>query len=168
MYNHNKHSKAKTMCIFLGIYRMCISVCWCGWRKKRLFVTQWFWQNGRLLLLLDINFCLSSRHRFQEANTTLMTHDDVIQWKHFPCYWPFVRGIHRSPENSPHKGQWRRALMFSLICASVNAWVNNLEAGDLRCHRAHYDVSVMEKEAMVLGPRSQDWCLMFSTCFRFW
>ena len=44
-------------------------------------------------------------------------HDDVIKWKHFPCYWPFVRGIHRSPVNSPHKGQWRGALMFSLICA---------------------------------------------------
>ena len=24
-------------------------------------------------------------------------HDDVIEWKHFPRYWPFVRGIHRSP-----------------------------------------------------------------------
>ena len=32
-------------------------------------------------------------------------HDDVIKWKHFPRYWPFVRGIHRSPVNSPHKGQ---------------------------------------------------------------
>ena len=31
-------------------------------------------------------------------------HDDVIKWKHFPRYWPFVRRIHRSPVNSPHKG----------------------------------------------------------------
>ena len=44
-------------------------------------------------------------------------HDDVIQWKHFPRYWPFVREIHRSPVNFPHKGQWRGALMFSLIYA---------------------------------------------------
>ena len=29
--------------------------------------------------------------------------------------------IHRSPMNSPHKGQWRRALMFSLICAWINS-----------------------------------------------
>ena len=43
--------------------------------------------------------------------------DYVIKWKHYPCYWPFVRGIHRSPVNSPHKGQWHGALMFSLICA---------------------------------------------------
>ena len=39
-------------------------------------------------------------------------HYDVIKWKHFPRYWPFVRGIHRSPLNSPHKGQWRGTLMF--------------------------------------------------------
>ena len=44
-------------------------------------------------------------------------HGDVIKWKYFPRYWPFVRGIHRSPVNSPHKGQWHGALMFSLICA---------------------------------------------------
>ena len=38
----------------------------------------------------------------------------------------------------PHKGQWRGALMFSLIW--INGWVNNREAGDLR---RHYDVNVM-------------------------
>ena len=70
-------------------------------------------------------------------------HDDVIKWKHFPRYWPFVRGIHRSPVNSPHKGQWRGALMFSLICLWINGWVNNREAGDLRRYRAHSDVTVM-------------------------
>ena len=70
-------------------------------------------------------------------------HDDVIKWKHFPRYWPFVRGIHRSPVNSPHKGQGHGALMFSLICAWINDWVNNRKAGDLRRHRAHYEVTVM-------------------------
>ena len=43
----------------------------------------------------------------------------------------------------PHKGQWRGALVFSLICAWINGWVNNCEAGDLRRHRAHYDIIVM-------------------------
>ena len=71
-------------------------------------------------------------------------HDDVIKWKHFPRYWPFVRGIHRSPENSLHKGQCRGALMFSLIYAWINGSVNNREAGDLRRHRAHYEVTVMQ------------------------
>ena len=70
-------------------------------------------------------------------------YDDVIKWKRFPRYCPFVRGIHRSPVNSPHKGQWRRALMFSLICTWINGWVNNGESGDLRRHRAHHDVIVM-------------------------
>ena len=70
-------------------------------------------------------------------------HDDVSKWKHFPRYWLFGWGIHRSPVNSPHKGQWRGALMFSLICAWINAWVNNREAGDLKRHRCHYGVIVM-------------------------
>ena len=70
-------------------------------------------------------------------------HDDVIKWKHFLRYWPFVRGNHRSPVNSPHKGQWRVALMFTLICARINGWVNNRDVGDLRLYRAHYDVIVM-------------------------
>ena len=51
-------------------------------------------------------------------------HEDVIKWKHFPRYWPFLRGIHRSPVNSSHKGQWRGALMFSLIWAWKDGWVN--------------------------------------------
>ena len=70
-------------------------------------------------------------------------HDDVIKWKHFPRYWSFARGIHRLPVNSPHKGQWCGALVFSLICAWINGWVNNHEAGDLRRHRAHYDILVI-------------------------
>ena len=67
-----------------------------------------------------------------------------VWWRHqmetFPRHWPFVRGIHRSPVNSPLKGQWHGALMFSLICACINRWVNNREADDLR--RAHHDVIV--------------------------
>ena len=70
-------------------------------------------------------------------------HDDVIKWKHFPRNWPFVREIHRSPVNFPHKGQWRGALMFSLIYAWINDWANNREAGDLRRQQGHYDVIVM-------------------------
>ena len=71
-------------------------------------------------------------------------HDDVSRWEYFPCYWPFVQGIHWSPVNSPHKGQWCGALRFSLTCAWINGWINNCEAGDLRGHLlAHYDITVM-------------------------
>ena len=70
-------------------------------------------------------------------------HDGIIKWKHCPHYWPFVWGIHRSPVNSPHKGLWCGAVMFSLICAWINGRANNREAGDLRRHRTHYDVTVI-------------------------
>ena len=83
-------------------------------------------------------------------------HDDVIKWKHFPRHWPFVRGIHRSPVNSPHKGQWCGALMFSSISVWIKDWVNNREAGDLRRYVAHYDVTVMIRgwiNGLWLGPR---------------
>ena len=63
--------------------------------------------------------------------------------KTFSHYWPCVRGIHRSPVNSPHKGQWRGTLIFSLICAWTNGWVNNRDTSDLRHHRALYDVTGM-------------------------
>ena len=80
-----------------------------------------------------------------ETHKSFKNQDDAIKWKHFPRYWPFVRGIHRSPVNSPHKGQWRGALMFSLICVWINGWMNNREAGDLRRYRAHYDVIVVRQ-----------------------
>ena len=76
-----------------------------------------------------------------------------ISWWHhqmetFFALLAFCAGNHRSPVNSPLRGQWRRALMFSLICACTNSWVNNRDAGNLRRHCAHYDVIVM----MILDP----------------
>ena len=85
------------------------------------------------------------------------THDDVIKWKHFPRCWPFVRGIHPSPVNSPHKGQWRGALMVSLICVWIIGWVNNREAGDLRRYRTHYDVTVMLQADHIRNYRFDIW-----------
>ena len=91
------------------------------------------WATCLVSLLVNVVWCHKSDH----------PHDDVIKWKHFPRYWPYARGIHRPPAYSPHKGQWRGALTFSSICTRKNGWVNNGEAGDLRRHRAHYDVPVM-------------------------
>ena len=88
--------------------------------------------------------------------------DDAIKWKHFTRYWPLVRGIHRSPMNSPKKSQWPGALVFSLICAWINGWVNNCEAGDLRRHRAHYDVIVM---VVSVTPYAQIWVTNAIFCF---
>ena len=63
--------------------------------------------------------------------------------KHLPRCWPYLPGIPRSPVNSPHKGQWRGALIFCVVCARTNCWTNTRDAGDLRRHGAHYDVTVM-------------------------
>ena len=64
----------------------------------------------------------------------------IFSWYHqmktFSTLLAVCAGIHRSPVNSLHKGQWCRAVMFS-------NWLNNREAGDLRCHCAHYDITVM-------------------------
>ena len=96
----------------------------------------------------------------QAQHKTWWWHDDIIKWKHFPRYRPFVRVIHRSSVNSPHKGQWRGALMFSVISARINGWVNNGEAGeagDLICHRAYYDVPVMEYWLLFQQERNLCW-----------
>ena len=58
-----------------------------------------------------------------------IVYDDVIKWEHFLRYWPFVRGIQRSPVNSPHKGRWGRAFMFYSSAPWINGRVNNQEAG---------------------------------------
>ena len=107
----------------------------CFFRKKIIMQPQ----NQTRRCLLGFSFCFRSdfllllwwRHQMEAFSA------------HFPRYWSFVRGIHRSPVNSPHKGQWRWALMFSLICVWINGWVNNGDAGDLRRYRAHNDVPVM-------------------------
>ena len=54
------------------------------------------------------------------------------------------------PVNSPHKGQWGGALMVSLICVWISGWVNNPEAGDLKCYHAHYDIIVMINSASLV------------------
>ena len=64
----------------------------------------------------------------------------ILWWRHqtetFSALLVICAGIHRSPVNSPHKGQWCGAMMYSLFGAWINGWVNNGEAGDLRRHRA--------------------------------
>ena len=73
-------------------------------------------------------------------------------WRHqmeaFSALLAICAGNSLVPWNSPHKGQWRGALMFSLVSAWINGSVNNREAGDLRRNRAHYDAIVMECPAL--------------------
>ena len=88
--------------------------------------------------------------------TAYSIHVDVINMKHVPCYWPFVWGIRRSSADSPHKSQWRGALAFYLICAWING-VNNRKTYDLRRHRAHCNVTVMNIVAVLTTTGQRIW-----------
>ena len=57
---------------------------------------------------------------------------------------PLIIGGH-----CPRKCQWRRTLIFSLICAWINDWTNNRDAGDLIRLPAHYDVTVMTNDKII-------------------
>ena len=103
--------------------------------------TKGHWCVKRFHALKKGQWCGKRCHVMAQSWSSL---DDVIKWKNFPRYWLFVRGEstgHR--EDSPHEGQWREALVFSLICAWPNGWANNRNAGDLRRDRANYDVTVI-------------------------
>ena len=98
----------------------------------------------------------SDNEKMRLVSNTLNSDSQIQAWRNYP-WWrhqmeafsallSICGGIHRSPVNSPHKSQWRGDLTFSLICARMNGWVTNREAGDLRGQRAHYDVTVMPNE----------------------
>ena len=74
---------------------------------------------------------------------------DSPWWRHqmetFSALMTLCAGIHRAPVTSPLKGQWRGALMFSLICAWISGWANDREAGDLRRHCANFDDAAMRR-----------------------
>ena len=81
-------------------------------------------------------------------------------WKQFPRYWPFVRGIHRSPVNSPQKRRWRGAFMFSFICAWIIRW-GWFETPSSSLWR-HFNVLALRTQTSnVMGiTRSKIWLLM--------
>ena len=117
------------------------------------------------LRYLPVVFCNNaSNSQGHIISLDVHNHDDVIKWNHFLRYWPLVRGIHRSPVHSPHKGQWWWALMF-FIWAWTNCWVNNRDAGDLRRYRVHYDFAVIYMNACDctnVSPEPRKWIWYFS------
>ena len=111
-----------------------------GWEFILFIKTHFYGEHSlhiswRSTHLLHLYFLFSWwRHQMETCSVSLAFVRGIHRW---------LRGIHRSPVNSAHIDQWRGTLMFSLICAWTNGWVNNQDAGDLRRHRAHYDVTVM-------------------------
>ena len=100
--------------------------------------------NELSFLVLGIDYSERTSSKLLQSIPWLLVsapyHDDVIKWKRFLRYWPFVGG---NSTNSPHKDQWRGALIISLICALTYGWVNHRNTDYLRRHRAHYDVTMM-------------------------
>ena len=125
-----------------------------GWQCRKHFcviimsswqlASHWQFEDTHNFEIININERIMAWHLAHNPPP----HNDVVKWKHFPRYWPFVWGIHRSPVNSPHKGQWRRSSMFPLISIWINGWANNRDAGDLKLYHAHYDVTVMLDQYM--------------------
>ena len=75
------------------------------------------------------------RYEFENANLTLHPHlPGANEVNGCWCHQMALCWIHLSPVDSPHEGQWRGALVFSLICAWTNGWATNRDAGDLRCY----------------------------------
>ena len=66
------------------------------------------------------------------------------KYQYFVMRW-YSRTMYWWPVDSPHKGQRRGALIFSLIFPWTNGCANNRDAGDLRSYRAHYNVAVMNQ-----------------------
>ena len=109
------------------------------------------WNNVFIITFIHwswvMNICISkltiirSGNRLSPCRCNMMTSSNG----NISCITgPLLGWIHWSPANSPHKGQWCGAFMFSLICAGTKGWANNQDASDLRCHRTHYDITVIE------------------------
>ena len=103
----------------------------------------WCWSTrASVATVLSRHLCVSSCSWINQSDFFCQGQDKIYRlYRMFNG--PFVRGIHLSPVDSPHRSQWRGAYMFSLICVWTNGWANNRDADDLICHRAHYDVTVM-------------------------
>ena len=106
--------------------------------------------NWRALSTSYFSFITLTRWKMGFFSLAIISHriyELITWWRHqmepFSALLAICAWNSPVPVNSPHKGQWRGALMLSLICVWINGWVNNGEAGDLRRHRAHYDVTVV-------------------------
>ena len=133
--------KAWILWVWRTFYPSTLQYQWCRMNIMASQITTSSMKTSKLCIcekypLLIIGFC-------SQWASNVDTHDDIIKWKHFPCYWPLVQGIHQSSVNSPHKGHWCGDLMCCLFCACTYGWVNNGDTGDVRCHRTHFDFIVM-------------------------
>ena len=110
--------------------------------------TDFRWLNFKQNLVMNGWDISSETALWVHSSEVKWAHDDVIKWKHFPRYWPFVWGIHRSPVNSPHKGQWCGALMFFFNLCLNKRLIKQLWVWWFETPSDYYDVTVIECAAV--------------------
>ena len=126
-----------------GVFRAMFLSWWTSLKRKLRQFDEIFISGSTGNSYIDNDKC-SMLRKFRQSNISIF----VVQgrglslwWRHqmetFSALLAICAGNSRAPVNSSHKGRWRGALMFSLICVWINDWVNNREAGDLRRHRGH-------------------------------
>ena len=99
-------------------YSQSVPWLWMGWRRASPGHHQpWYWWTGPLWW----------RHQMETFSALLAS---CVGNSPVPGEFPTQRPVTRNFE-------------FTLISARINGWVNNREAGDLRRHRIHYEVTVM-------------------------
>ena len=84
----------------------------------------------------------------QASNIDKIYSGHLITWWHhqmekFSALLALCEGNPPVTGGFPSEGQWHGVLMFSLICTWINGWANNWDAGDLRCHHTHYDITAI-------------------------
>ena len=111
------------------------------------------WKNSRVAGKGPIMWKASWRHHKWSTRPCNISHSSMMTSSNGNIS-ALLAVCEGSPVNSLHKGQWRGALKFSLICAWTNGWANNRDTGDLRRYRADCDVSVI---STVLSALLQLW-----------
>ena len=91
----------------------------------------------------ECNFGGRNSNQISYSSGMMWIHDDVIIWKELPHYWPFVRGITGHRWIPLTKASGAELWCFLWSAPWINGCVNNRDVGNLRRHRAHYDVIVM-------------------------
>ena len=120
--------------MFNHIYIMHYTKCW-RVERRCISVTQWCRvsrQGEKKLTAHELVMMTSSNGNIFRVTGHLCGEFTGHRWS-------------RSPVNSPHKGQWSGALMFSLFCARINDLISNREAGYLRRRSESCMVSIKFK-----------------------
>ena len=125
LVSHDKNTPNYSRSCYCFVY-VCVRLCLC----VRICMC---YQRADTILCYSLLVFYISPGYFIE-HTCIM----VSTWNHFPRYWTFVRGIHRSSVNPPLKGLVKRAVMFVLMSNWTNGRTNRSEAGKLRCLDAHF------------------------------